>query len=65
MIHYLKAGQENFNLVKLDENCIKDFPYYNYKKEFNKLRSSKQTQALKLKALTNQSAVILGSSDFK
>ena len=37
MIHYLKFGQENFNIVKLDKNGLKDYPYYNYKKDFNKL----------------------------
>ena len=63
MIHYLKAGQENFNLVKLDENCIKDFPYYNYKKEFNKLGSLKQKRALKLgkELITNR---VAGKKDF-
>ena len=45
MIHYLKAGQENFNLVKLDSNCIKDFPYYNYKKEFKKLDNKKKNKS--------------------
>lgn len=63
MIHYLKAGQENFNLVKLDSNCTKDFPYYNYKKEFKKLDNKKKIKALKLgkKLIINR---IRGKKDF-
>ena len=63
MIHYLKFGQENFNLVKLDKNCLKDYPYYNYKSDFNKLKNSAKKKSLEIgkKLIQNR---IAGKRDF-
>lgn len=51
-IHYLKFGQENFNLIRLDRYGLKDYPYYNYRAEFKKIeRKQKQKKLLMGKKL--------------
>lgn len=45
-IHYLKFGQQNFNLVQLDKFCLKDYPYYSYRKVFSKLEKNKKNNFL-------------------
>ena len=63
MIHYLKFGQENFNIIKLDKNCLKDYPYYNYRKDFNKLNQSIKQKSLDIgkKLIKNR---VAGKKDF-
>lgn len=47
-IHYLKFGQQNFNLVKLDRYCLKDYPYYDYNKVFTKFKKKSKEKFLKI-----------------
>jgi len=47
-IHYLKFGQQNFNLVKLDKFCLKDYPYYEYSKVFKKFTKEHKKSFLRI-----------------
>ena len=47
-IHYLKFGQHNFNLVKLDKYCLKDYPYYEYRNVFAKFKKESKKKFLNI-----------------